>query len=438
MAALTPELQNCFPTSGPLYAYMQWAAPLSHTPPILHLTSILPVMAFELCRRGFYLPEYGAPRVWFAIVAPSSIGKTKSLGQAQEFSKSWYAEQFDRGQTRPKPWVSLEGSLPGVIHALTTLTDDQGRTCGILTHPEFSRVLRADDALELLNVLYDGRDLERNLRYLQKRADDGHENGAVVHAPQLSAVVTTTPSALAKVVRSDTIEGGLWQRFLWLQTRIAPDDLQARPKLDPQGMRHVREEWSRWYATMEAWRVQNVSPKIAFRFDAVQWLDTHLFEGMRDLLLREDFVASVALRASTHASHIAAIYAASRLSFHGDQIIVELDDVIRAANLVVRALYTAKELGGALLSKTMELSERQLHLVRLLEIAGIEGISRREVYKAFHGNLDKGAIEQLIQTLIDSEHIVEEFIQAVGPGGGRPGRRLWTTAFHKLRGPKSN
>lgn len=430
MAKLTEELSRCFPAQGPIFAYMQWAHRLTHAPPILHLTSILPVWGFELCRRGMFTPEFGAPRVWFGVVAASSIGKTSALARAKKFSEEWYADHFTHEATRPRPWVSLEGSLPGVLHAISSLTDEHGRTAGILHHNEFSRVLRSEDALEPLNMIYDGENVDRNLRYLQKLADKGEDTKAIIQAPSFSAVVTTTPSAIARVVRPDTIEGGLWQRILWLRARVDQNELQARPYIDEEGKRFALDEWARWFGTMESYRLQGLSKRIYFRKEASDWLDSALFYSMREILAKETFESSVAMRASAHASNIAVIYAASRLSVHDGCVIVEADDVVRAANLVAMCMRTSFELGGALLTKTMDLSEKQRFLLHILEGARADGLPRRDLYKSFHGHLNKAQIDEVVQTLADADLIVEE----VTPSrGGRPGRRLWTSLWWRHR-----
>lgn len=432
MARLSNALAQCFPAEGPIWAYMQWAHRLSHTPPVLHLASILPVMGYELCRRGFSIPEYGTPRAWFGIVAASSVAKTSTLSRARDFSQNFYAEHFAHESIRPRPWVSLEGSLPGVLHAISGMQDDKGKTCGILYHNEFSRVLRSEDALEPLNMIYDGNDLDRNLRYLQKQADQGANVTAVIKQPAFSACVTTTPSALDRVARADMLEGGLFQRMLWIRCGLTREELQPRPLSDPTGRRFVMDTWGNWFGVFEAHRLRGLTPTIAFDPAALTWLDS-VFESLGDLIVRETFEAGVAIRATHHATGLAAIYAASRNSVHDGQIWVSVDDIWRAVNLVLMCLSNARELGGALLVKTMSLSSKLQHMLNFVKERDAAGCTRRDAYTLFHGHISKVEMEALISVLLEMNLIVEQVGFVTGPG--RPSKKLYTPeAWRRLSG----
>lgn len=426
MAKLSDGLAQCFPAEGPIWAYMQWAHPLTHTPPVLHLASILPVMGYELCRRGFTVPSYGMPRAWFGVVAPSSVAKTSTLHRARDFCSDFYAEQFQHEALRPKPWVSLEGSLPGVLHAISAMRDERGRTCGILYHNEFSRVLRSDDALEPLNMIYDGQDYDRNLRYLQKLADKGEDVKAVIKAPAFSAVVTTTPAALERVSRPDTIEGGFFQRVLWIRTGLLKEDLKPRPTDDHVGRRFALDIWSRWFGYFEALRVQGLSPEIHFEPAADHWLDENLFRALEDLIVRESFEAGVAMRARHHAANIAAVYAATRVSIADNHIWVTQDDVWRAANLVIACLQSARTLGGQLHVKTMDLPSKLQTLLDFICDRDIQGCTRREAYNVFHRHVGKVEMEMIISVLLDGNFVVEQVQIDAHAGAGRPPRKLYT------------
>lgn len=424
MARLPEALERCFPAEGPIWAYMQWAHRLSHTPPILHLASIIPVMSYELCRRGFTIPEFGTPRAWFGVVAASSVAKTSTLSRARDFSQNFYSEHFVHESIRPKPWVSLEGSLPGVLHAISGMQDDKGRTAGILYHNEFSRVLRSEDALEPLNMIYDGNDLDRNLRYLQKQQDQGSNVSAVIKQPSFSAVVTTTPSAMERVARADMLEGGLFQRMLWVRCGLTRSELQPRPLSDPTGKRYVMDTWANWFGIFEAHRLRGLVPTIAFEPAALQWLDS-VFESLGDLIVRETFESGVAIRATHHATGLAAVYAASRNAVHDGQIWVGPDDVFRAVNLVAECLGNAQKLGGQLFVKTMSLSSKSQHLLNCVKDRDVHGCTRREVYELFHRHVGKVEMELIIATLIEMGLIVEQ-VAFPKSGPGRPSKKLYT------------
>lgn len=425
MARLSESLAQCFPADGPIWAYMQWAAPLTHTPPALHLASILPVLSYELCRRGFTIPPYGMPRTWFGVVAPSSVAKTSTLYRAKDFSSAFYEEHFVHEAVRPKPWVSLEGSLPGVLHAISSMKDAHGKTCGILYHNEFSRVLRSEDALEPLNMIYDGRDYDRNLRYLQKQVDKGESVQAIIREPAFSAVVTTTPTAIERVSRPETLEGGFFQRVLWIRTSLLREDLQPRPKEDPTGQRFALDIWARWFGYFEAARLRGILPTIRIHPAADHWLDEVLFRSLEEVIIRESFESGVALRMRHHAVNVAAVYAASRCSIHDQQILITQDDVWRAANLVFTCFRSAHDLGGQIRVKTMDLPSKVQALLDYVRECDVAGCTRREAYSVFRGHVGKVELEMIVSVLADGNFVVEQ-TGFVGPRGGRPIKKLFT------------
>jgi len=393
----------------------------------MHLAAILPLAGYELCRRGVTLGDtFGSPRVWFGVVAPSSVGKTSTLGAVRKFSEAFYKDRFRDG-AQPKPWVSLEGSLPGVIHAISTLTDERGRTAGILYHNEFSKVVRLDDVVEPLNEIYDGRDYTRNLRYLQKAAEIGQSNSqAQIKNPAFSAVVTTTPRAFERVIKPEILEGGLFVRFLWLHEQISPGDLQPRRLKDDLGLARVLWTWDNWFGLLEAARLRGMRPIVEFAPEATYWLDNVFFELLRGRIAKEDVEAGLALRAPEHAQHIAAIYAASRGSFLVDDpndaqappyVYVTVNDVIRAANLVTRCFYRGTALGVQLGLPHMQQSEKVARAIEAVKAAGLLGCTRSQIHRVFSGNLGRGEIDELVATLVDLGAAVEETAST-----GRPGR----------------
>lgn len=427
LASLDSEVAGCFPAEGPIHSYVQWAHRLTHAPAITHVAAITPLLGYELCRRGFTLPGYGTPRVWFGLIAPPAVGKTTVLGWAQDFTRDWYAEHFEHEAITPRPWVSLEGSLPGVLQAIASMGDPFSQTtCGILFHTEFSKVLRADDALEPLNMIYDGRDYERNLRYLQKAAEQGvtSQPKAVIKGPAFSALATTTPSAFSRVCRAETLEGGLFSRFMWLREKLSRDSLQFEPAEDPVGRRWALGAWSNWFGRMEALRLEGLSPTIAFDEAGREWLKTVLFDSLRDSMVRENYEASIAVRVLPHTSRLAAIYAASRASVYKGQVYVTLDDIMRAANMTIRCMRDALALAGEVAIGTMNLTERQRVVLDAITRAGETGIVRRQLYAITGGHVDKGQLDLIMASLEDAGLIVEEV--ASGPAGGRPARRAYT------------
>jgi len=402
------ELAACFPPCGPIYEYMHWAVRCTHTPPQFHLAAILPLLSFEACRRN-YVSEAGTPlHLWSGIIAPPAIGKTTAVGYAQDFTKDFY-DAIQKGGL--KPWVTLEGSLPGVVEDLAQRLDDQHDiTPAILYHSELSRVLRADDASELLCMLYDTRDVERNLRYLQKRKDKGEDVKTAVKAPRISAVVTSTLSAMQQVFKPQMLFGGLASRLLWFYTSaVDPSKLMAKELVDQKARARALEAWRGWVGIMDSFTVMRAARRVTLTIEAEEMLESFYDDNLREIIADPaNELASIAQRANIVALRIAALYAMSI-----GQLGIDADCAQRAINLIRRSLKQSEILMPQL-SET-PFGRAMATILAAVQAAGKAGLSRRDVYKLVRGQ-SKAFLDQIRDTLVDGGMIVELTLPAQGRG----------------------
>lgn len=408
MARLTAEVQACFPETGPIAEYVRWAATTGHAPPIMHLASILPVVGYELIRRGFQEPRFGSLVQWIALIAPSGSTKTTQMRLARVFSEEWYSSMF-ASDIAPEPWLSLEGSMAGVLHAAAQLPTVAGRTPGILYHSEFSKVLRSDDVSDVLNQLYDGDPYERNLRYLQKLKDGfgGSNVKARIADPAFTLLALTTPISLEGVIRPEMLQGGLYARFLWIRAKLNRDDLQPWPQRIEQSREALLNTWRLWFSSLEGSRLTGLAPEIELSDAAEKYLES-VFKLLGDSIVGDGFDSTVTSRILPHATRIACYYAASRFDRQGNHIIVSEDDAARAAALVLHSAEYALALGTEIGATSLAIDAKQRQILQLATRAGTDGVSRREIYRAFSNKLDKQQIEALLAALIDQERIVEQ------------------------------
>lgn len=433
MAQLTDEFRVCLPEQGPLHDYVYWAHRLTHAPPAIHLACVLPLISYELVRRGFTLPIYDTLTLWLGVIAPPASAKTHSLRQVREFSKDFYISLFG-SEVAPDPWVSFEGSLQGNLAAISECpVTERGVIPGILYHTEASKVFASEEAPPTLCQLYDGDDIKRNYRYLQRAKAEGQVNAPItIRAPQLSSVFMTTQAALESVIQREMLEGGLFSRILWLRERLNPTELMPTPKTDAVGRSVLLQRWLEWARTLDGLRAgHGLQLEIALDSGAMAFLTQTLFDRLKESMTRDSMEASLALRAMPHATRVAACYAASRLNVvpgitavgePQTQIVIEQGDLMRAANFVLRSYGSALQLGGGQsVAKSTAKTKRELLYNAVVE-RGRVGLLRREAYGLFHNNIDKRELDDLIRQLADADLIMEATLPQKR---GRPGTQLF-------------
>lgn len=421
---ITGVLEECLPRCGVIREYVAWACGLTHTPPENHLASILPAVATETLRRG-WTTEGQIHNIWCALVAGPAIGKTTALGLAQDFVKDWLKEA--QGPLYQDPFVAFEGSIPGVIHVLKERGTPEG-SFATLYHSEFARVLRHEDALDLLCLLYDNRDIERNLRKDQDAAKD--EGGAPVkqlEKPRLSAVVTMTHGSLEEVFRESMLSGGLGSRLLWFTSSITPEKLMHRQRTDPDGRAQLLAAWRRWSGTLDALAFQAQSMSNGAQLsvgvsDAADQALVELFDSLRVTIVEDNGMSGIAQRAANYAERIAGIYALTQ-----GQLEVDEDTARRAIRLVKWSLESVGMLRPILRTNLDQRLSERLYLA--ISKSGSRGMTRTELVKAVQ--LPKAQIDIALEILTSSERITDHHTMPLS-GRGRHVTRYYAAEHAPL------
>lgn len=415
---LSDALRACYPSQGPIASYMNWVHRLTHTPPQFHLAAILPVVAHEANRRQYIL-ENGEPlHIWTLVVARSGTGKTTAQRYAQSLHDAW--GEAMRGSSWQSPWESAEGSISGVVQALMEHYDEASQsTNAILHHSEMSKVLRSDEALESLCQLFDRGDLKRNLRYFQRRKDDGEDVKETMKNAKISAVFTTTKSSLQEVFREAMLRGGFASRMLWFTGTVEPKDLMSRQLIDETGKLGVVKAFQKWTGVLDTLALTN-APKVLCLDKEAEQVHMAYFDELRPLIVgQSEEWASLANRASIYALRLAGLYALMR----GSTTICEQD--LKPAISLMKLLF--QELVGLLPELRPEDRFQRNHRRAkeiLLEAVKDYGnpIPRAHVLK--ETKLSTFELDQVVKTLIEEEFMVEELIRTGEPGRPRKCYRI--------------
>lgn len=423
--AIPAELQACYPPTGIIADYLAWASKLTHAPPQLHLAAILPAVAFEANKRGFVYANGDPLNIWVMVIAPPGSGKTTSLNFVRDIHESYGLATH--GATWQTPWESAEGSLPGVVEALTGHydgTDPSASTNAILYHTEVSKILRQDDAYEWLCQLYDKGDIKRNLRYIQKRKADGEEVQDTVRNVKVSGFFTTVRASFQDVFRETFLRGGFASRMLWFTGKIRAEDLMPERLHDEQGRQSVIKSFQRWAASLDALTLFTaLGPKGTRPLQlsaAAKDVHREYFDTLRPLIVdpAEEWSA-LGNRACDYALKIGALYA-----LVGGRHEISQDDMTRAVALM-RYLFVSLEKTLPML-RPEDKFQKQLRLVREAAWQYITAyqsnniVPKTAIMRSVRSlsAMDFGFVSK---TLID-QGFMEEVAIGIYPGAGRPGR----------------
>jgi hypothetical protein len=400
---------------------MDWVHRLTHAPPQFHLAAILPVIAYEANRRQFQLDNGEPLHIWTLIVSPSGVGKTTSARYAQDVHDLW--GKATRGGAWKTPWESAEGSLPGVAEALVAHFDEFGSmsTNAILHHSEMSKMLRNDESLEWFCQLFDRGDLKRNLRYLQKRKDQGEEVQDTIRNAKISAIFTTTRASFQEVFREATLRGGFASRLLWFSGTVTSDQLMPMQLVDEAGKVEVLQAFKSWTATLDGLTLvaaDHAGPryqgaKAVPLSPEARKLHLEYFEELRPLIVdaREEW-NSLGNRASVYSLRIAALYA-----LVNGRIEIGAEDMGCAIALM---RYLFREL-TVLLPNLRPEDRFQKQSRRVLEAIKAYGVHHKLIPRSAilaQVRLSVAEFDMIAKTLIEGDVIRE--VQTVPMGPGRP------------------
>lgn len=408
-----PRVDSTFaatiPKEGLLHAYLYSAIPTTHAPPSYHLGAILPVLAYEVARRGIRVgTTMTLPRVWTCLVGGSGHGKSTCHRYARKFAREWHEQLL--GENYRDPFLHLDGSIPGILNAAAGFyVADLDATIGVFETDEVSKILsQLDSVAETLCQVYDGETITRQLRDFQKRKQAGEKVEDTLRNPAISACFATTPSSLEHVGKGYHLEGGLFARILWFHAHLDPQALMPTEVVLPEHRAQTLAMWRDWAGWLDGEILLGWEKQMNFEPAAVK-LFRRQFDAYRAKLIDErDRVNSARMRAINYAGTIAALYALSC----GSMVVGE-EDVAAAINLVELCIATLEGL-----DRTVAVSVDQRLRARVFDLikAHPGGCPKGLLYRRL--NVEQKDLEPVLATLTDAGDI--ELIPRAPGQVGRP------------------
>lgn len=415
---ITPEFQAYFPENGAVTEYVKWAVETTHAPKTFHLGSILSILAYDACRRGFTYGNHESFKLNLVLIGPSGSAKSTAKKRALDFMRDWYARIG-----LAYPGIMAQGSRSGLLHAMKAHRMAHpnhhigGHITPIMLHlDELSALLRQRDITEMVNMLYDGGDFQINERQFQKMVEEAARTGAftddtdfVIKQPRLFSIFCTTPIALEMITSEDQAHGGLFGRYLWLRERVNVDEMQPEIRRYPFWRKSVMDG----FVQLDAWlkRAYDVHPfpsKNITITDKSHDLKKEIWDWYKRCMALGTPMAGMASRLYVMVDQIAALYAYSMGTNHADE-----EAVWRANNFVLHCLQSVDvvlgEVGG---SATFRLMNKLEALVRA---AGSEGVNRRDAYRVLR--VGKPELDPALEGLQNAG-----LVTLINTNLGQPGR----------------
>lgn len=231
-----PEIQACFPTSGPVHAYMHWVTQTTHTPTLFHLASYLVNLAQRYASLGMRIEVQGVlhrPRLYSLLVAPSGVGKSTPISRALRF--------FD-DSTKERPAFVAQShmitadSTPNGIQRLIheAMVPEFGNEHAMFVCEEAERLFvrsRQHPTDALFCALYDGNVSQHVTAKNVVDAQKGADKLSKLYAPIVSLLFAMPEAALMGEGMDRVSEAGLIPRFLVFRGAPRPpkEAQQAHP-----------------------------------------------------------------------------------------------------------------------------------------------------------------------------------------------------------------
>lgn len=232
-----PEIQACFPTSGPVHAYMHWVTQTTHTPSLFHLASYLVNLAQRYASLGMRIEVQGMlhrPRLYSLLVAPSGVGKSTPIARAQRFF-----EESARGHVPspvPQSHMITADSTPNGIQRLIheTMVPEYGNEHSMFVCEEAERLFvrsRQHPTDALFCALYDGNVSQHVTAKNVVDASKGQDKLSKLYAPIVSLLFAMPEASFSGEGMDRVSEAGLIPRFLVFRGSPRPpkEAQQAHP-----------------------------------------------------------------------------------------------------------------------------------------------------------------------------------------------------------------
>lgn len=341
------ELRQAMPRSGPIYDYVNYARRTTDVDPWAHLYCILPAFLDMAGRKGFGVYSDPSdddpmhPSIWPFIIAPPATGKSTAIKCSQRFYQS-LAQPL---KTKVSPYVTVEGTLPGVLSELASRRDeDAEQERGILVREEFSKVLKERDSwTETFCELYDGTACQRYLvRNQQAKLDGKSSVDQDLQHPIVQGLFATTNTSLAETANIQHVAGGLASRLLWLRLEMRTNQVTKREAKRERG--HAFASWCDWIAWAETEVVTNEKLKVTFAPDVYDAIAFQVYDAFARKVQEDPDspLNSMYKRAINHAQLLAGVFALSEKRCR-----ITLDDYQRAEYCVARSLRTFASLSDS-------------------------------------------------------------------------------------------
>jgi hypothetical protein len=391
------DFERAIPASGIIEPYLRWVRKTTHAPGWFHLGSILPTIAYEAARRGYtIMPGKRPVRALVGLVGTSGCGKSTATSRAKHFTRDFFAA---RGLGNVKPYVSLIGSMAGVVEVLAEKRIEQlGITPAILEIDEYTQALAYSEFADMVNLLYDGEDFVRNLRRLQDAEKNGITANATIVQPRLQGLFASTPAALERVVQPHQLEGGLFSRVLWIRAKPARLAFRGDDDTHDELRNAVLSYWVQWVRHLDVlgMRVEPHERVITVSDAALDAIEARIWPRYESGALAEGRMGSFYLRLVEHARLVCALYAFSR-----GVLVADAADAHAATTLIEQAEVSIEGLAARLAVR--EHYKDVQAILEAIEAAGEEGVRRRDLYRRF--GINSAVLDQVLATL--SEDIVQ-------------------------------
>ncbi len=420
------EVMACIPYEGPIHHYMWWVTQTTDTPPWLHVGPAIAAACTEIAYRGYLIGEHQErPRVWFALISDPGVGKSTAVKRMRGFH-----EDVLRTHGRVlSPYVTAEGTMSGIWESLSERWDpERGNTTAVLIREEFAALLsekRRDDLVTTFCEWYDGGDFERHLRGLKAAARKGEKVSDTLRNATLSAVFATTPENLFAVAKKEHMSGGLFSRFGFMQAPGDWERLKIHPTHRPEERRSALGSWLSWFQFLDAQEALGASKIVGIPIEVQTILRDSLFEGLKQGMRNQDRLVPSRRRALVQATIIAGVYALTQ----GRNVILS-DDMDAAVNLVEKSLNNLATLEPSIGTPFIV---KQLNVAyQAIRDAGEIGLPKYRLYAVL--NCTKSIIDQVLQTLLDEESVIETRVRTGKPG--RPPMHFIATGTARFQGAK--
>lgn len=381
---MTDEERKHVNTLQPTFVenYIDWASTLGDAAIQYHQAAAFTLLSALLCGTVKLPTSYGnvIPNLWFMILGDTTLTrKTTSMDIAMSL-----LEEIDSSAI-----MATDGSVEGIF---TNLSLRPGKP-SIFLRDEFSGLLQAmfkkdymSDMPEMLTKLYDGK-MQRRL--LRKEIIEIVDPRLIIYAGGIKTKVTS-------LLRTEHVSSGFLPRFIFI---TAETDIKNIKPLGPpthqnNGERNVilkeLKKIYKHYTAVTTIKIEGIDGELNAPkdFNAVltddAWVRYNKLEtALVDIGLKShspDLFTPVGDRLAKSILKAAVLIAASRQFNDGTNVVVTLDDILRAIKFGEMWRTYAQEVINSVSSSALELTLTAIF--KTIKRAGSEGVNRSAIMRS--------------------------------------------------------